>query len=212
MKNILIHGLGQNSKDWDIIKNELEMRGISAITPDLFTLAKGRELDYSTVYQAFSELCESFKDKLNLCGLSLGGLLALNYAIQYPEKINSLVLIGTPFEIPKGLLKFQNIVFGFMPKAAFQNMGVSKKGFIRLSKSMANLNFMESAALECPALILCGAKDKTNMESAKRFHESMKNSKLVIVDDSGHEVNKDNPNKLTKILWEFWNHYNGDVR
>lgn len=94
MKNILIHGLGQNSKDWDTIKNELETRGISPIVPDLFDLTKGRELDYPTVYQAFSELCESYKDKLNLCGLSLGGLLALNYAIQYPKKINSLVLIG----------------------------------------------------------------------------------------------------------------------
>lgn len=205
MKNILIHGLGQNSKDWDTIKNELETRGISPIVPDLFDLTKGRELDYPTVYQAFSELCESYKDKLNLCGLSLGGLLALNYAIQYPRKINSLVLIGTPFEIPKGLLKFQNIVFRFMPKAAFQNMGVSKKDFIRLSHSMTNLNFMELVAtLGCPALILCGAKDKTNMESAKRFHEAMKNSKLVIVDDSGHEVNKDNPNELVSILQDFW--------
>ena len=205
MKNILIHGLGQNSKDWDTIKNELETRGISPIVPDLFDLTKGRELDYPTVYQAFSELCESYKDKLNLCGLSLGGLLALNYAIQYPKKINSLVLIGTPFEIPKGLLKFQNIVFRFMPKAAFQNMGVSKKDFIRLSNSMTNLNFMELVAtLGCPALILCGAKDKTNMESAKRFYEAMKNSKLVIVDDSGHEVNKDNPNELVSILQDFW--------
>ena len=64
-------------------------------------------------------------------------------------------------------------------------MGVSKKDFIRLSKSMAELNFIESAAtLDRPTLILCGAKDKTNMESAKRFHEAMKNSKLVIVEDS----------------------------
>lgn len=205
MKNILIHGLGQNSKDWDTIKNELETRGISPIVPDLFDLTKGRELDYPTVYQAFSELCESYKDKLNLCGLSLGGLLALNYAIQYPRKINSLVLIGTPFEIPKGLLKFQNIVFRFMPKSVFQNMGISKKDFIHLSNSMTNLNFMELVAtLGCPALILCGAKDKTNMESAKRFHEAMKNSKLVIVDDSGHEVNKDNPNELVSILQDFW--------
>lgn len=40
---------------------------------------------------------------------------------------------------------------------------------------MVDLNFMDSAtALDCPALILCGAKDKTNMESAKRFHEAMK--------------------------------------
>ena len=205
MKNIFIHGLGQSSKAWDTVKNELETKGISSIVPDLFELAKGKELDYTTVYQTFNKLCESYQDKLNLCGLSLGGLLALNYAIQYPRKINSLVLIGTPFEIPKGLLKFQNIVFRFMPKAAFQNMGVSKKDFTRLSNSMTNLNFMELVAtLGCPALILCGAKDKTNMESAKRFHEAMKNSKLVIVDDSGHEVNKDNPNELVSILQDFW--------
>lgn len=205
MKNILIHGLGQNNRDWDTIKTVLEARGISSIAPDLFDLARGRKLDYPTVYQAFSELCESYKDKLNLCGLSLGGLLALNYAIQYPKKINSLVLIGTPFEIPKGLLKFQNFVFKLIPKSAFQSMGVSKKDFIRLSKSMAELNFMESAAtLDCHTLILCGAKDKTNMESAKRFHEAMKNSKLVIVEDSGHEVNKDNPRKLVSILQDFW--------
>lgn len=205
MKNIFIHGLGQSSKAWDTVKNELETKGISSIVPDLFELAKGKELDYTTVYQTFNKLCESYQDKLNLCGLSLGGLVALNYAIQYPKKINSLVLIGTPFEIPKGLLKFQNIVFRFMPKAAFQNMGVSKKDFIRLSKSMAELNFMKSAAmLDCPALILCGANDKANMESAKRFHEAMKNSKLVIVEDSAHEVNKDNPNELVSVLQDFW--------
>lgn len=34
MKNILIHGLGQNSKDWDTIKNELETREISPIVPE----------------------------------------------------------------------------------------------------------------------------------------------------------------------------------
>ena len=205
MKNLLIHGLGQDKNAWNIVKNELNMKGISSSVPDLFAIAKGKELDYNTVYQAFSRLCDSHQDRLNLCGLSLGGLLALNYAIQYPKKINSLVLIGTPFEIPKGLLKFQNIVFRFMPKAAFQNMGVSKKDFIRLSKSMVDLNFMDSAAaLDCPALILCGANDKANMESAKRFHEAMKNSNLVIVEDSSHEVNKDNPRKLVSVLQDFW--------
>ena len=204
MKNILIHGLGQNNKDWDTIKTVLEARGISSIAPDLFDLARGRKLDYPTVYQAFSEVCGSCEERLNLCGLSLGGLLALNYAIKHPEKVNSLVLIGTPFRIPKGLLKFQNIVFGFMPKTAFRNMGVSKKDFIRLSKSMANLEVMEAADLDCPALVLCGAKDKVNMESAKRYYEAMKNSRLVIVEDSGHEVNKDNPDELVRVLQEFW--------
>ena len=205
MKNLLIHGLGQDKNAWNIVKNELNMKGISSSVPDLFAIAKGKELDYNTVYQAFSRLCDSHQDRLNLCGLSLGGLLALNYAIEHPKKINSLVLIGTPYEIPKGFLKPQNFVFKFMPQSVFQNMGISKKDFIHLSNSMANLNFMELAAtLGCPALILCGAKDKTNMGSAKRFHEAMKNSKLVVVDDSGHEVNKDNPNELVSILQDFW--------
>lgn len=205
MKTILVHGLGQSSKDWDTVRNKLVERGISSAAPDLFSLAKGRELSYAALYQAFSEVCGSFEERLNLCGLSLGGLLALNYAIKHPEKVNSLVLIGTPFRIPKGLLKFQNVVFRFMPKTAFRNMGVSKKDFIRLSKSMANLDFMEAAAdLDCPALVLCGAKDKVNIESAKRYHEAMKNSGLVIVEDSGHEVNKDNPDELVRVLREFW--------
>lgn len=205
MKNILIHGLGQSGNDWNSIKNELDAAGISVIAPDLFELAKGECLDYTAVYQAFGRLCESYPDRLNLCGLSLGGLLALNYAIQHPEKVNSLVLIGTPFDIPKRLLKFQNLVFKLMPKSIFQSMGLSKKDFINLSKSMADLNFMESAArLNCPALILCGAKDKANMESAKRFYEVMKSSDLFIVEESGHEVNKDNPHKLVGILQRFW--------
>lgn len=205
MKTILVHGLGQSSKDWDTVRNKLVERGISSAAPDLFSLAKGRELSYAALYQTFSEVCGSFEERLNLCGLSLGGLLSLNYAIKHPEKVNSLVLVGTPFRIPKGLLKFQNVVFRFMPKTAFRNMGVSKKNFIRLSKSMANLDFMEAAAdLDCPALVLCGAKDKVNIESAKRYHEAMKNSGLVIVEDSGHEVNKDNPDELIRVLREFW--------
>ena len=122
MKNILIHGLGQSGKAWNTVKNELETKGVSSIAPDLFELVKDKEADYAAVYQAFSKLCESYQDRLNLCGLSLGGLLALNYAIQYPEKISSLVFIGTPFEIPKRLLKFQNLVFTLMPKSAFQSM------------------------------------------------------------------------------------------
>ena len=43
MKNILIHGLGQNSQDWNNVKTELEIKGIFSITPDLFKLTKGRE-------------------------------------------------------------------------------------------------------------------------------------------------------------------------
>ena len=206
MENILLHGLGQNSNDWNTVKNALEEKGLPSVVPDLFELAKGRELNYSNVYQALDKLCDSYGQPLNLCGLSLGGLLALQYAIAHPEKINSLVLMGTPFVIPRKLLKFQSFLFQLMPKSAFQNIGCSKKDFINLSKSMTDLNFMQSSAqLDCPALILCGAKDKANMESARLFHEAMKNSRRIILEDCGHEVNKDHPYRVASILQGFWN-------
>jgi pimeloyl-ACP methyl ester carboxylesterase len=38
------------------------------------------------IYTTFVKYCNNFTDKLNLCGLSLGGILALNYTIDYPKK------------------------------------------------------------------------------------------------------------------------------
>lgn len=36
MKNILVHGLGQNDKDWNTVIKELSAKGIFSIAPDLF--------------------------------------------------------------------------------------------------------------------------------------------------------------------------------
>lgn len=46
-------------------------------------------------------MCDKFDEPIDWCGLSLGGVLALNYAIERPDKVKSLVLIATPYMIPK---------------------------------------------------------------------------------------------------------------
>lgn len=33
--------------------------------------------------------------KINLCGISMGGMIALNFVIKYPEKVNTLILLST---------------------------------------------------------------------------------------------------------------------
>ena len=78
---------------------------------------------------------------LNLCGLSLGAVIALNYAIDNPTKVKSLVLIGAQYEMPKILLEFQNIIFNLLPETSFKNIGIIKKDFIKLTNSMISLNF-----------------------------------------------------------------------
>ncbi len=74
MKNILVHGLGQNDKDWNTVIKELSAKGIFSIAPDLFGFFKDQALDYNTLYRSFNNQCTSYGDRLNLCGLSLGGL------------------------------------------------------------------------------------------------------------------------------------------
>ena len=76
-------------------------------------------------------LCDALKGAVGVVLLSpygpmfmiLGGILAMQYAIEHPEKMNSLVLIGTQYEMPKYLLKMQNLIFRIMPCSAFEKMG-----------------------------------------------------------------------------------------
>ena len=201
MINILIHGLGQTDKSWDKVKEILNQDNINVETPNLFELAKNYQLEYENLYRVFADYCNSFKEKVNLVGLSLGGILAIDYAIEYPEKINSIIICGTPYEIPKKLFKIQNLIFKFMPKKTFENMGISKENFIRLTNSMAELNIKEKISkIKCSTLVICGENDKANLESAKLLNENIKNSKLTVIENAGHEINIDAPEKFAKII------------
>ena len=96
-----------------------------------------------------------------------GGILALDYVKKYPEKVNSIIIIGTPYDIPKVLFKIQSMIFHFMPDSQFNDMGCSKKDFITLVNSMSNHNIKNGLdKINCKSLILCGSKDKANMKSA----------------------------------------------
>ena len=206
MKHILIHGLGQNKSSWKAVDYELKRKGIETTAPNLYSMLDHAEPDYIALFNKFSDYCNAFEGKLNLCGLSLGGILAIDYAKKFPDKVNTIILIGTPYKIPKFLFHLQSVVFHFMPKAAFEKIGCPKKKFITLVKSMAHLDIAENLEkIHCRSLILCGVKDNQNMESAKRLHKTIKGSSFSAVSNSSHEVNVDNPKELSNLIYDFWN-------
>ena len=94
---------------------------------------------YSALYSAFSEMCNAENEDIILCGLSLGSVLALNYAIDYPKKVKALVLIAAQYKMPARLLKLQNALFRFMPQSMFQQTGFGKLDFISLLVPWQNL-------------------------------------------------------------------------
>lgn len=210
MKNILLHGLGQKSSSWeDVIQVMSNKQDIICL--DLSKLLYNIEPCYSNLYYAFERYCEQFKEPFNLCGLSLGGVLALNYAIMNSKKINSLVLIGTQVSMPKNIIKFQNIIFKLMPNLVFYKLGFNKSDFINLSKSMMNLDFSNDLKkINCPTLILCGEKDKINKPASILLKERIQNAEFSTIYNSGHEVNVCNPVELGKKLDKFFSNNKTD--
>ena len=200
MKYIFLHGMGQNASSWDKTISFLpdNIETVCLELSDFFT--KGN-CYYDKIYSAFCDYCNKFSDPLNLCGLSLGAVLALNYAIDFPQRVMSLVLIAPQYDMPKFLLKIQNVLFKFMPESQFKDIGFCKKDFITLTNSMADLDFTrELDRVKCPVLVMCGEKDKVNKKAAINLTGKLTNAKFVTIDHSGHEVNMDNPEGLAKAI------------
>ena len=143
MKYLYLHGLGQNADSWNKVTSATEVSENSACL-DLAEMVKGKVATYSALYSAFSEMCNAENEDIILCGLSLGSVLALNYAIDYPQKVKALVLIAAQYKMPARLLKLQNALFHFMPQSMFQQTGFGKLDFISLCSTMAELDFSDS--------------------------------------------------------------------
>ena len=205
MKKILIHGSGHKAASWnETIKYMKNSEDI--LCPNLSSILNGKEASYHNLYSSFVEYCKKINGQIDLCGISLGGIIALNYALDFPDKVKSLVLIGTPHKVPKVMFSIQNIIFRFLPKSIFTNMAFDKKDTFILGNSMKKLDFSDKVKnIKCPTLIICGEKDSANIKSAYYLSENIKNAKLEIIKNIGHVVNEENPKELAKILNEYYN-------
>lgn len=204
MKKILIHGSGHKATSWNETISCME-NNKDILCPNLFSILEGKEVNYSNLYDSFREYCDKIDGQIHLCGISLGGILALNYALDFPEKVKTLILIGTPHKIPKIMFSIQNIIFRFFPKSVFKNMAFNKQDTFCLGNSMRKLDFSSRAKnIKCPTLIVCGQKDSANIKSAYYLSQNIKNAKLEIIENTGHVVNEENPKTLAKILDEYY--------
>lgn len=201
---IFIHGLGQTQSSWDSSISFLS-ENILASSLDLTALCDSGQMTYQDLYCSFENYCDSCPNPLNLCGISLGAILALNYAINHSEKVQSLVLIAAQYKMPRLLLKFQCMIFRFLPKASFSNMGFSKSDFISLTSSMVDLDFSSYIMnISCPTLIVCGQRDNPNKKAARDLANHIPQAKIHLIENAGHEVNVDTPKELASIINSFF--------
>ena len=201
---ILIHGSGHKADSWNKVITYIN-KDKDIWCPNLSEILNGKEASYDNLYNSFVEYCNKIEGKIDLCGLSLGGILALNFAIDYPEKVKSLVLIGTPHKVPKIMFSIQNVIFKFLPKSLFETMAFNKKDTFILGNTMKNLDFSNKVhKVQCPTLVISGEKDSANIKSAYYLSENIKNAELKIITNTGHVVNEENPKELASVISEYW--------
>lgn len=200
MKYLYLHGLGQTSDSWDNVIKETEVADNSIS----LSLNAMKHATYDELYSGLIKECDKYDD-IVLCGLSLGAVLALNYAIDYPNKVMKLVLIAPQYKMPKLLLKLQNIMFKFMPASNFESMGFKKEDFISLCSSMTKLDFSHSLVnISCPVLVVCGEKDNVNKKASKELVNHLKDANYLELLNTGHQANIESYKELALNLNKFY--------
>lgn len=204
MTYVFIHGLGQTSSSWDEVIARLPAN-TQIYRPCLDTVLKDRPITFKNLYKSFENECGHIEKPLYLCGISLGAVLALQYTLNDPQSVKSVILIAPQYKMPKLLLGIQNIIFRILPQAAFDSMGFSKKDMILLTASMKEIDFTPMlSSIICPSFIICGQKDKANLNAARALSNAIPNAKSSFIAGVGHEVNTDAPEALASLIKEAW--------
>ena len=204
MPYLFLHGLGQTPAAWQDTLAYLNSCD-DICCPDLAEFLTQKPGQWNNLYTSFCQYAQQFRTPLHLCGLSLGAVLALQYAAEYPRNVQSLVLIAPQYKMPKALLRFQSALFRLMPAASFRDTGLQKEDFLSLTSSMIDIDLTENLdKINCPVLVLCGEKDKANRRTGQQLSELLPYGKFLTIPNAGHELTVDAPHILGAQLTTFY--------
>lgn len=168
----------------------------------------------------------------HLIGISLGGLLAQDFADRFPNKVKSIIALGA-YNIhsrDKRVKQASNqasiglilrIMFSMKSfRAAISKLSVlmpeeqqkfitsashfKRKSFRVMSTLSKIIAPSDSINLKCPILILYGANDiDLAKELGKSWHKDFPTSQFTCIEGSGHLANMDNPNQFNELVLAF---------
>jgi pimeloyl-ACP methyl ester carboxylesterase len=96
---VLIHGIGSNSSTWNAVQARLAHR-FTVIAPDLLGHGKSDKPRTDSSVAAYANGLRDLLsvlgiDRVSVVGHSLGGGVAMQFAYQFPELVERLVLVAT---------------------------------------------------------------------------------------------------------------------
>lgn len=200
---VFLHGMGTGPSGW---KPQLEAFP-GAIAPRL---------------EDAEETMGGLEAPFDLCGLSLGALVALRYAGEHPARVRRLVvcagIAGLPWHFRVLQLGIAGVV-RVLPSArvrkglvaglpeAHRAVALEEISAIDGAQASRTLRYASSYKLErlptMPTLVLCGERDRFNLKLSRQLAEVLPDARFEVVPGAGHVANLDNPKAFNRLLREF---------
>jgi len=220
-KIIFVHGSGLSTPIWYRLRDYLAPF-IEVVLIDLPGHGRSPGNGYDSIegYRdaIFNTIKGSDLEGCYMAGHSLGGAIAMSFAIAYPEMIKGLILLGTGArlkvlpQILEGILSNKEETLKQIIKFAFSDKtdeGLVEIHYHETSKCPEEIVYRDFYAcdrfnimdrldvISSPTLILCGRDDKlTPPKYAEYLNSRIKNSKLIIIEDAGHMLMLEKPEEV----------------
>ena len=129
----------------------------------------------------------------DVCGLSLGALVALRAALDEPQRVRRLVLCAGFSALPRSLRALQAV------------LGAA-------SRTSARVIFREGRRfdvtreldrLTMPALVLVGERDRPNRRLSRALADRLPDAQFRLIEGAGHVANVDAPEAFNEAVRSF---------
>lgn len=232
---MVIHGGGGGVNAW-VDNLELLTEHFTVYAPDLPGFGNSQSIDDRFNVHEYVDFIEQFTGELGLnrfyfIGHSVGGGIAIRYALDYPEKIKRLVLISSLFlgkEIAfwarylsaptilrhlglTGLVMFDALAwffrqfsFSFTLKPPFTRvqMGIGKS--IMNLKGQTIVLLDQLTRLMIPTLLVWGSKDGVvPVKHAYAAARLIPDCRVHIFEDGGHHIHNQKTQEFSRLVVSF---------
>lgn len=193
---------------------------------------KGDSIDKMSAW--ISEILKKEKiEKIHIVGISMGAVLAQDFANHYPEVVQSLACFGG-YDINNFDAKIQKensaaqtlmmlkailsvkwfaksnkkiSAYTLQAQKDFYEMNIQfpKKAFMYLATLGNMINVRQAKPRKYPLLIGCGKYDiPMELSAVKMWKKNEPECGMIIFEGAGHCVNMDTPQKFNAAMEEFW--------